>query len=341
MRSLPRQAPDKISLINLERGFCMAKNRIDVEEVDVAAIRCNKILAITADKAAVEKCRRALDEFGALNPPVVGALADGSRIVLSGESEFAAIKESGSQKLMAALVSVPADDAGGAKMSLLLSSLRKGPGALCEGMLLRDALDSGANRAEIGRMLSRSASWLSNRLALAERLDGGVRELLSRGLLDARSAQEIARLPGELQHEFADKVVREGLPKSSIESLVAGYNAEHCPEEVKAQIIGDPGAALARMKDGRRAVENTGHKPERHDVAAPKSIAACLTAAKKPFAWLAGALNSASPADASPYRKALQELESDVLVLLGMIRSLVSPGKINLPGEKESLPYAN
>ena len=319
----------------------MAKNRITVEEVDVAAIRCSETLSMAADKASVGQCRKMLDEFGALNPPVVGALADGARIVLSGGSEFAAIKESGSQKMMAAMVGVPADDESGAKMSLLLSSLRKGPGALFEGMLLRDALNSGASRAEIGRMLGRSASWLSNRLALAERLDAGVQEMLSCGLLEARSAQEIARLPQDIQHEFADKAVREGLPKSSIETLVAGFNSEHCPEEVKVQIIGNPCAALARMKDSRRAVEDTGRTIERVGASAPKGIAACIAAAKKPFAWLAGALNNASPADASPYRRALQELESDALALLGMIRSLISPGESGLPGGKGGLPHGN
>jgi ParB family chromosome partitioning protein len=309
--------------------------------MDMSAISGNKILAMAADKATVGQCKKALDEFGALNLPVVGALVDGSRVILSGECEYAAIRESGSQKMMAAIARVPASDASGAKLSLLLSSMRKGPGALCEGMLLRDALDSGASRVEIGQMLGRSASWLSNRLALAMRLDCGVQEMLARGLIEARTAQEIARLPEGVQHDFADKVIREGLPKSAVELLVAGYRSEDCPDEVKAQIIGNPCDALARMKDNRRAVEDNGHTIGKSDVPPPEGIAACLAAAKKPFAWLARALFNTSQAEASPYKKALQELENDVLSLLDMIHRLIPPGKLNLPGEKEEVPYVN
>jgi len=307
----------------------MGKNAINVEEIEVASVRRNKILAMAADRTTVEQCKKAMDKYGALTLPVVGMLRDGSRVILSGECEFAAIKENGVQRMAAAMAEVPEDDAGGAKLSLLLSSIKKGPGALCEGMLLRDALESGATRLEIGKMLGRSSSWLSNRLALATRLDGGVREMLSSGLLDARSAQEIARLPNEMQYSLAKIIVQEGLPKSAVDKLVAGYNADGCPDEVKEQIKNNPRMALARITDGRRAVELP--EPQK----GPEGIPACLEAVKKPHAWLARALNKSSPEDAAVYKKALDNLEADILALLTMIRRLVSPGKY------EEAPYAN
>jgi hypothetical protein len=87
------------------------------------------------------------------------------------------------------------------------------------------------------------------------------------------------------------------------------------------------------MKDSRRADEGAGHEIWGSGVSAPKGIAACIAAAKKPFAWLARALHGATPADASPYRKALMGLESDALALSSMIRGLVSPGESGFPGE--------
>jgi len=191
---------------------------------------------------------------------------------------------------------------------------------------------------EIGGMLGRSASWISNRVALAVRLDNGVREMLARRLLDARSAQEIARLPEGVQHEFADRAVRDGLPKTSIEALVAGYNADGCPDAVKSQIVSDPRAALARMTDGRRAVEDA--KPAmRKPGKGPQSIGLCIEAVKMPLAWLAAALYKASAAEASPHREAMKGLENDILALLDIIRGLISPGK--KPAGKGGAAYGN
>jgi len=294
----------------------MGNNGILIEEMDVASVRGNEILSLGADRETVRRCRAAIDQFGAVAPPVVGALADGARVVLSGECEFAAIRETGARRMAAVSAKVPAG--GGAKAALLLSSLRKGPGALSEGMLLREALDGGATRSELGGMLGRSASWVSNRLALATRLDGGVREMLMRGLLDARSAQEIARLPGEAQFAFAERAVREGLPKSAIEALVAGYNDGSCPDGAKEQILRDPRAALARVSDKRRAVR-----------APSKSggMPMLIEEAKAPLSRLAQALCFASPAEASPMRRELGELRKDLAALLEMVQNLLYPGK--------------
>jgi hypothetical protein len=163
-------------------------------------------------------------------------------------------------------------------------------------------------------MLGRSASWLSNRLALATRLDNGVRELVERGLLGARTAQEIARLPSGEQYAFAEMAVKEGLPKSAVEALAAGYRDDGCPSGAKAQMLRDPKAALARVSDRRRAVKRGG-------------IGARIAEAKAPLSRLAEALCLAPPADASPYMQELKELEKDLSALLRMARELLYPGK--------------
>jgi len=304
------------------------ENKITVEELEVGTIQLNKILETSSDRTTIERCKRAIVDYGALTLPVIGKLADGSKVILSGGCEFTALKETGIKKMIATTAHVPKGDNTGAKLSLLLSSTKKNPSALCEGMLLQEALECGASRAELGTMLGRSASWLSNRLALASRLDSGVRAMLSNGLIDARSVQEIARLPQDSQHEFAKNVINEGLPKSIIEKLVAGYNEEGCPQKVKEQIVNNPRMALARMTDNRRAV--TMSEPQQ----SPVGIAACIEAVRKPHAWLAKALNDASPDEAAKQNTALRTLEEDVAALLAMIHMFVSPGK-------KGVQYAN
>jgi ParB-like chromosome segregation protein Spo0J len=295
-----------------------------VKEIDVSSVEGNKILAAEVDRRTVERCKDAIERLGVFQPPVVGATQAGGRIVLSGQCELTAARELGADKMDAVEVDVPGGDGGMAKLSLLLISLQKGPGALCEGMLLREAVNNGATRAEITAMLGKSASWLSNRLSLVTRLDANVYEMVRRGMLDPRSAQEVARLPADTQFAFAEKAVCEGLPKSVIEALVAGYNDAGCPGEVRGQILSDPQAALKRMTDKRRAFKTGGARLQN---TAPKSTAECINTLRAPMAYLAKMLYNASPFEMSGHMKSLRELENELVALLDIIRRLVSPGK--------------
>jgi ParB-like chromosome segregation protein Spo0J len=300
----------------------MRKSINRVKEMEVATVQGNKTLATGLEHRAVERCKDAIGRLGVLHTPVIGATKEGKRMLLSGQCELVALRELGVRKMDAVEVDMPSEDGAAATMALLLTSLRAGPGALCESMLLQDAVGSGVPRSEIQAMLGKSASWVCNRLALATRLDGGVYEMVRGGLLDARSAQEVARLPADVQFAFAENAVREGLPKSAIESLVAGYNDSSCPDTVKAQMIADPRAALGRMMDKRRAVF-AGHP----DGAQARDIEGRIHAAQSHMAILRRMLSSVSPTDASGYADALMGLHSELSALLASIQGLVSPGK--------------
>jgi len=250
-------------------------------------------------------------------------------LLLSGQCELTALRELGVKKMEVIEVFVSDDGGAKAKLSLQLMSLHERPGALCEGQLLQEAVSAGVTRAEIQTMLGKSASWVSNRLALVTRLDGNVYEMVRSGLLDPRSAQEIARLPADVQFAFAETVIREGLPKSVIESLVAGYRDESCPDMVKTQILINPRSALKRMMDKRRAV-NIG-KPARHKKSAPSNvIEGHIEAAKPHIATLRHIFLSEPPDELNEYRYALKELEADLSALLRIVRVLVYPGKIEV-----------
>jgi len=302
----------------------MAKRISKVKEIDVATVEGNKTLATASDRRAVERCKEAIEKIGVVHTPVVGATKDGNRLLLSGQSELIALRELGVKKMDAIEVDVTGGGGARAKLSLLLISLQDKPGALCEGLLLQEAVSDGVARAEIQTMLGRSASWVSNRLSLVTRLDGGVYEMVKGGLLDPRSAQEVARLPAESQFAFAEIAVREGLPKSVIESLVCGYNDESCPDAVKAQILSDPRAALKRMADKRRAVNvgKTGVK-----AAQKVDIETHIDALNLQMALLCSMLYKKPPDEINAARNSLKNLENELSIMLVVIRKLVSPGK--------------
>ena len=298
-----------------------------IKAIDVSAVEGNIILAADVGRSAVQRCKDAIEYLGVVHTPIVGATKSGARLLLSGQCELTALRELGVKKMDA--VEVEISDEGGSKAKLLLRlmSLREKPGALCEGQLLQEAVNAGVARAEIQTMLGKSASWVSNRLSLVTRLDGNVYAMVKDGLLDPRSAQEIARLPIGAQFAFAEAALREGLPKSAIEPLVAGYRDESCPDEVKAQVLTDPRAALARMADKRRAIKG-GSAGRRGESTAPNDIDRGIKTAKLHIAALGRILSSKPHIEVNIYNHALKELEVDLAALLRTVRGLVSPGKI-------------
>ena len=306
----------------------MGKAINKVKEVEVSAVEGNKALAADVERRAVERCKGIIEGLGVLNTPVVGATKNGNRLLLSGQRELTALQELGIKKMEAIEVEVSEDGADRAMLLLQLMALRDKPGALCEGQLLQEAVNAGVTRTEIQTMLGKSASWLSSRLGLVTRLDGNVYAMVRKGLLDPRSAQEIARLPEEAQFTFAEAAIREGLPKSAIEPLVAGYRDESCPDTVRAQILTDPRAALVRVADMRRAVNKDGQPGRHKGNAQPFDTLGRIKAAKSYVITLNSILLGLPPHELNEYRHALNELDAGLSALLMIVRGCVSPGKM-------------
>jgi len=303
--------------------------------MDVACVQANHVLAMGVDGRDIERCKRAAKEFGALTPPIVGKLPGGGRIVLNGGCEFAALREMGAREMNAVAVDIRNEE-DGAKISLLLASLKRSPDALCEGMLIQQALYAGdVTQSQICAIIGKSAAWVSKRLALVTRLDPGVREFVSRQLLDPGSAQEIARLPADKQYEFAVGVVRDHLPKSAVEKLVSGYTVEECPDAVKRQIIKDPQGAVPRfMQKGtdRYIPASVNLQKLRAGGIGDQIAAVDIT-----MSVLGKSLYELWPETAMPFAKALARLSEDFGSMIVTIQKLVSPGK----NQGEEVRHAN
>jgi ParB-like chromosome segregation protein Spo0J len=313
-------------------GRIMPKEINKVKEIDVAAVSGNKTLAAGIERRAVERCKEAIVKLGVVHTPVVGFTNGGKRVLLSGQCELTALRELGVKKMDAVEVDVTGDSSSKAKLSLMLISLQDKPGALCEGLLLQEAVTAGVSRREIQSMLGKSASWVSNRLSLVTRLDGNVYEMVRSGLLEPRTAQDIARLPTGLQFAFTEAALREGLPKSAVEALVACYNAEGCPTAVKEEILRDPRVALKRVADKRRAV-NAG-QADRHAAKSPMDIINGITKSLSyQMPAIRRALSSASPHESEVHRSAINELEMCLSEMMAMIRGIFSPGKMEVEHE--------
>ncbi|GAB6151619.1 hypothetical protein JCM17380_03690 [Desulfosporosinus burensis] len=214
--------------------------RSKLEEIPVKAIQGNNVLAISVGNRELERCEKAIREYGLIHPLVVRRCDDGHYHVIAGECERMVLTRM-RQNTVRAVVMERLEAPEATSLALLLSSLKQSPNALSEGLLLKElCLKHRQTQTEVAFMLGRSVSWVNKRLALTDRLVTSVVELVQAGQMCSHTAQEIARMPGDVQQTFACKVITEHLPKSAVERLVTTYNNPQTPHEVKRAVLENP-----------------------------------------------------------------------------------------------------
>ena len=230
-----------------------------IEDIPVQAIQGNTVLAISVGNRELERCEKAIREYGLIHPMVVRRCEEGHYQVLAGECERMVLTRMRQSKVRAVVIEqIDAPEA--TRLALLLSSLKLSPNALSEGLLLKELCQGGkVTQTEVALMVGRSVSWVNKRLALAERLVPSVVNLVRAGQLCSHSAQEIARLPGDVQQTFAGKVITEHLPKSAVERLVSTYNNPGTPREVRQSVLERPQSTLGWLPEAK---ESRGPKPK-------------------------------------------------------------------------------
>ena len=246
----------------------MDKTRSKFEEIPVKAIQGNNFLAISVGNREMERCEKAIREYGLINPLVVRRCDDGHYHVIAGECERMVLTQM-RQNTVRAVVMERIEAPEATRLALLLSSLKQSANALSEGLLLKELCQSHRQtQTEVAFMLGRSVSWVNKRLALTDRLATSVVELVQAGQICAHTAQEIARLPGDVQQRFAGKVVTEHLPKSAVERLVTTYNNPKTPQEVKRAVLENPQVTL-----GWLATVEKSRRCKAKDESNPKTLA--------------------------------------------------------------------
>jgi ParB family chromosome partitioning protein len=231
-----------------------------IEEIPTRAIQGNSILAISVGSRELERCEKAIRQYGFIQPVVVRRVENRYQ-VLDGECERRVLARMRRSKTSAVVVE-GLEGPEATRLALLLCALKRSPTALSEGLLLKELCQDGQHsQTEMASLVGRSVSWINKRLALAERLAASVVDMVKAGRLSPHVAQEIARMPIDVQQTFANKVIMERLPKSVVERLVSTYNHQGVPGEVKKAVLEDPRTVLgqiipAKQFRGRRAKED-------------------------------------------------------------------------------------
>lgn len=225
-----------------------------IKEVEIEKIPSNRMLSVGITETQRVLCEKSIRQYGLLTPIVLVENPSGELMTLTGEKELEVLKGMNVTKADVFVTKLKKRSDTG-KVILLLSSFQKGLNPLSEGMILRELLKAGEyTQKELAETLMKSKAWVCKRLSLAGKLNENVAEMILSKQLCPTGAQDIARLPGEVQHKFAMEVYSKGIPKSTIERLVAAYNSKKTPEALKQEIINNPDLAshaLTTVKFGK------------------------------------------------------------------------------------------
>lgn len=215
-----------------------------VQEVDLKAIPRNRVLSMSITQTQKLLCEKSIGQYGLLTPIVLMENPSGEMMLLTGENELEVLQEMRVAKAEVFVTKLK-DKSDTGKVILLLSSLQKGLNALSEGLILRELMKTGGyTQKELAEHLMKSESWVSKRLSLAKELNENVSEMVLAKQLCPASAQDISRLPSEVQHRFASEVATKNIPKATVERLVTAYNKKTTPKVLKEEIIANPALAI-------------------------------------------------------------------------------------------------
>lgn len=279
------------------------------------------MLSLSITHAQKVLCEQSIRQYGLLTPIVLMENPSGELLTLAGENELEILKE---MKIAKAdvLVTRLHDRSDTGKVILLLHSLQKGLNPLSEGLILRELMQSsGYNQQELAASLYKSKSWLSKRLSLAEQLSEKVADMVLAKQLCCASAQEIARLPRELQHRFATEVHTKAIPKSSVERLIAAYNSKATPKALKKEIINNPAQAAETI--GAIKMKKTVGTNQAPTARFDAAIRLLLKLVNETEAYLAAMTEK----EIEKYARVLPVVIRSMVRFIKLAEHLVSPGK--------------
>lgn len=274
------------------------------------------------EPAALAVVRRSLEQHGQLTPLLLFADAGGLEIV-DGFKRVRAARALGWPRLAARIDEVSPIDA---KLRLLEVHDGRALSELEEAWLVRSLYrEDRLNLPQIASRMGRHKSWVWRRLMLVESLEPVVQNDVRLGLIAARAAVAVSRLPRGNQQAVSEVVVRRGLTVRQTELLVEEILGERDPA-VRESLI-------ARRLDGPAPQRPSGRRPSRAmrseadwmsaDILRVREVAARLEAR-----LVATPLEALTPAAAELVRDALVRLVPVLRALEGVIGDAVGAKEV-------------
>ena len=243
--------------------------RLDL--VPVMQIKRMPGLKLDASKKKVEMVREFSGKRGYC-VPVFLSESEGCMTLLSNAAAFEACLEQKRARIPAVIVRTEGD-ADNLMFALQTAALNESPDALAVSAAIVQLIDIyGISRKHITETLGKSPAWVNRMENLSRKLNATVQMLVLQGHVPSRSAQEIARLPDDVQTAFAVSAGNEFLSKEDVTYLVNRYLNIDTGEEERSRIVNSPKLALPYERKTRSR-----HGKDSSDSARlSRAIARCL-----------------------------------------------------------------
>lgn len=294
------------------------KEKCRLELVSLRLIKRMPGLSIGVSQKGIGKARDISRNRGYYKPVVLSD-AQGCMTLLAGAAAFEASLEDKASKIPAVIVQTEgeADDL---LFALQAVELEEPPNAVAVSAAIVRLIDAySVTRKHIAEALGKSPAWINRMESLSRKLNATVRKMVTEGQVSQRSAQDIARLPDDVQLSFAISIANEFLSKENVRYLVSRYlNEDTCPEE-RDRIIRTPKLALPNECKGRGRMSND----ISDSVRLARAIARCMDDAS----YLSGLLVKSDISNVA-VRLSDVKMLSDILTALNQqVQAAFCPGK--------------
>jgi ParB-like chromosome segregation protein Spo0J len=226
----------------------------------VATGRIKRIggLNLGASQKGIMKAKEFLRERGYVRPLVLSE-SQGCMSLIAGAAAYEASIEDKAAKIPAVIVETggEADDL---MFALQSFTLDEAPDAISVSAALVRLIDAHAiTRKCIAEALGKSPAWINRMENLSRRLTGTVQTMVREGQVSSRKAQEISRLPYDVQTPFAVSVASEFLSKENVTYLINRYLNEDTDSLERERIISTPWQALPNksVRRGRIGIDHS------------------------------------------------------------------------------------
>ena len=277
----------------------------------------NPLLDLGVTQDGVRLTKITLGEFGSVCPLVVKLDSNGLYQALNGPCDVKAMRDMVVQDVPVVIVDVSSEEKE-VLLTLMLSMRSSEPGPIAQGILIGILTGEKFNYSleHLSRLLRVSRPWLSKRQSMARNLTEEVKALVVGGVLPARSAEEVAKLPPESQFVFAKKGVECGLSKDTFAKLVALHNNKGTAPEIKQMILSNQLGVDMGKPDKKTPVRAKPGAERELD-----SLMRFATSANRTTAKRLGDLDWKR--DGVPPKRRLEELRDSAKSLVGLVERIL------------------
>lgn len=189
------------------------------------------------DEDALQELTDSVKQQGIIQPIIVRKISEDQYEILAGERRWRAAQRANLDSVPVIVKNV--EDKTAIAIAIVENVQRKNLNVIEESNILKRLIDEfSLTHEEIGKIIGKSRAQVSNLLRLND-LEGSVKELVIKGLLDMGHARALLPLDPEKQKEVANLIITKDFTVRATENYIKKLQEQKDQEETKKPIVKD------------------------------------------------------------------------------------------------------